>query len=96
MKTRAELFSIFQKFYAEILTQFNISIRVLRSDNAREFLKDLMILFSIDVPKSPLYMVLGLLVIFSVQQLSHPLEMQTVISLWNNRMMKYAITFQKI
>ena len=37
MKTRAELFSIFQKFYAEILTQFNISIRVLRSDNAREY-----------------------------------------------------------
>ena len=34
MKSRAELFSIFQKFYAEILTQFNISIRVLRSDNA--------------------------------------------------------------
>ena len=37
MKTRAELFSIFQKFYVEILTQFNISIRVLRSDNAREY-----------------------------------------------------------
>ncbi|RVW89047.1 Retrovirus-related Pol polyprotein from transposon TNT 1-94 [Vitis vinifera] len=35
MKNRAELFSIFQKFYAEIQTQFNISIRVLRSDNAR-------------------------------------------------------------
>ena len=37
MKNRAELFSIFQKFYAEILTRFNISIRVLRSDNAREY-----------------------------------------------------------
>ena len=37
MKTRAELYSIFQKFYAEILTQFNISIRVLRSDNARKY-----------------------------------------------------------
>ena len=37
MKNRAELYSIFQKFYAEILTQFNISIRVLRSDNAREY-----------------------------------------------------------
>ena len=37
MKNRAELFSIFQKFYAEIQTQFNISIRVLRSDNAREY-----------------------------------------------------------
>ena len=37
MKKRAKLCSIFQKFYAEILTQFNISIRVLRSDNAREY-----------------------------------------------------------
>ena len=37
MKNRAELFSIFQKFYTEIQTQFNISIRVLRSDNAREY-----------------------------------------------------------
>ena len=37
MKNRAELYSIFQKFYAEILTQLNISIRVLRSDNAREY-----------------------------------------------------------
>ena len=36
MKNRA-VYSIFQKFYAEILTQFNISIRVLRSDNAREY-----------------------------------------------------------
>ena len=30
MKNRAELFSIFQKFYTEIQTQFNISIRVLK------------------------------------------------------------------
>ena len=37
MKNRAELYSIFQKFYAKILTQFNISIRVLCSDNAREY-----------------------------------------------------------
>ncbi|KAJ9693466.1 hypothetical protein PVL29_012301 [Vitis rotundifolia] len=37
MKNRAELFSIFQKFYTEIQTQFNVSIRVLRSDNAREY-----------------------------------------------------------
>ena len=37
MKNRAELFSIFQKFYAEIQTQFNISIRVLRSDNVRDY-----------------------------------------------------------
>ena len=38
MKTRAELFSIFPKFHAEIRTQFNTSIRILRSDNAKEYL----------------------------------------------------------
>ena len=37
MKTRVELFSIFQKFHAEICTQFNTSIRILRSDNAKEY-----------------------------------------------------------
>ena len=37
MKNQAELYSIFHKFYAKIQTQFNISIRVLRSDNAREY-----------------------------------------------------------
>ena len=37
MKTRAELFSIFQKFHVEIRTQFNTSIRILRSDNAKEY-----------------------------------------------------------
>ena len=37
MKNRVELYSIFQKFYAEIQTQFNISICVLCSDNAREY-----------------------------------------------------------
>ena len=37
MKNQAKLYSIFQKIYAEIQTQFNISIRVLRSDNAREY-----------------------------------------------------------
>ena len=37
MKSRAELYSIFQKFYVEIQTQFNIFICVLRSDNAREY-----------------------------------------------------------
>ena len=30
MKNRAKLLSIFQKFYAEIQTQFNISMRVLK------------------------------------------------------------------
>ena len=37
LKNRADLYSIFQKFYAKILTQFNISIYVLRSENAREY-----------------------------------------------------------
>ena len=37
MKTRVELFSIFQKFHAEIRTQFNTSNRILRSDNAKEY-----------------------------------------------------------
>ena len=37
MKNQAELFSIFQKFYTEIQTQFNISIHVLRSDNIKEY-----------------------------------------------------------
>ena len=37
MKTRVELFSIFQKFHAEIRTQFNTSIRILRSDNTIEY-----------------------------------------------------------
>ena len=37
MKTRVELFSIFQKFNAEICTQFNTYIRILRSDNAKEY-----------------------------------------------------------
>ena len=36
MKTQTELFSIFQKFHAEICTQFNTSIRIL-SDNAKEY-----------------------------------------------------------
>ena len=37
MKTRAELFSIFQKFNAEIRTQFNTSIHILRNDNAKDY-----------------------------------------------------------
>ena len=37
MKTRIELFSIFQKFHAEIHIQFNTYIRILRSDNAKEY-----------------------------------------------------------
>ena len=38
MKTRAELFSIFQKFPAEVRTQLNTSICILRSDNTKEYL----------------------------------------------------------
>ena len=37
MKTQVELFSIFQKFHAEICTQFNTSICILRSDNAKKY-----------------------------------------------------------
>ena len=37
MKTQAKLFSIFEKFHAEIHTQFNTFIRILRSDNAKEY-----------------------------------------------------------
>ncbi|KAJ7968976.1 Retrovirus-related Pol polyprotein from transposon TNT 1-94 [Quillaja saponaria] len=37
MKNRSELFSIFQQFCAKIKTQFGVSIRILRSDNAREY-----------------------------------------------------------
>ena len=37
MNSRVELYSIFQKFYVEIQTQFNIFICVLQSDNAREY-----------------------------------------------------------
>ena len=37
MKTRVELFSILKKFHAEICTKFNTSIRILRSDNAKEY-----------------------------------------------------------
>ena len=37
MKTRVELFFIFQKFHAEIRTQFNTSIRILRSYNVEEY-----------------------------------------------------------
>ena len=42
MKTRAELFSIFQKFHTEIRTQFNTSICILRSDNAKEYISTLL------------------------------------------------------
>ena len=38
MKTQVDLFSIFQKFHVEVQTQFNTSIRILQSDNAKEYL----------------------------------------------------------
>ena len=38
MKTYAKFFSIFKKFHAEVRTQFNTFIRVLRSDNAKKYL----------------------------------------------------------
>ena len=37
MKIRAKLFSIFQKFHAKSCTQFNTSIHILRSDNAKKY-----------------------------------------------------------
>lgn len=37
MKERSELFTIFEKFCTEIRNQFNQSIRMLRSDNAKEY-----------------------------------------------------------
>ena len=37
MKTQVELFSIFKKLHAEIRTQLNTSIRIIRSDNAKEY-----------------------------------------------------------
>ena len=38
MKSRTELFPVFQKFFAEIHNQFHTSIRILRNDNALEYL----------------------------------------------------------
>ena len=38
MKTQAKLFSTFQKFHVKVQTQFNTSIRILRSDNAKEYI----------------------------------------------------------
>ena len=38
MKSRTELFLVFQKLFVEIRNQFHTSIRILRSDNALEYL----------------------------------------------------------
>ena len=40
MKNRSEVFSHFSAFCAEIKTQFNVSVRILRSDNAKEYLSE--------------------------------------------------------
>lgn len=37
MKDHFELFNILKNFYSEILTQFGKTIRILRSDNAKEY-----------------------------------------------------------
>lgn len=39
-KDRYELFNIFKNFCSEISTQFDKRIRILRSDNAKEYLSD--------------------------------------------------------
>ena len=38
MKSRTKLFTVFQKFFAKIRNQFHTSMRILRSDNALEYL----------------------------------------------------------
>ena len=38
MKSRIELFSVFQIFFVEICNKFHTFIRILRSDNALEYL----------------------------------------------------------
>ena len=40
MKNRSELFSIFCAFCNEITTQFNVPVKILRSDNAQEYFSD--------------------------------------------------------
>ena len=40
MKSRFELFSHFSAFFAEIQTQFHVSVQTLRSDNTKEYLSE--------------------------------------------------------
>ena len=40
MKSRSKPFSHFSAFYAEIQTQFHVSVQTLRSDNANEYLSE--------------------------------------------------------
>ena len=39
MKARSEILSIFQRSHKEISTQFNCLLRILRSDNALEYVQ---------------------------------------------------------
>ena len=41
MKSHSEVFSHFCVFCAEVKTQFNASVRILRSDNAKEYMSEL-------------------------------------------------------
>jgi len=41
MKNRSEVFSHFCAFCAEVKTQFNVSVHILRSDNAKEYMSDM-------------------------------------------------------
>ena len=38
IKDRTEIFHCFRLFYYEVLNQYNISVKTLRSDNAKEYL----------------------------------------------------------
>lgn len=38
MKNHSDVFRIFQEFYAEIKNQFDTSIKILRTNNAREYM----------------------------------------------------------
>ena len=40
MKSHSEVFSHFSPFYAEIQTQFHVTVQTLRSDNAKEYLSE--------------------------------------------------------
>ena len=40
IKHRSEVFSHFSAFCVEIKTQFNVSLKILRSDNAKEYMSE--------------------------------------------------------
>jgi len=45
MKNCSEVFHIFKEFYAEVKNQFDTSIKVLHTDNAREYLSSQLQIF---------------------------------------------------